>query len=708
MRGIVVYYAAMKHLAFLTWAALLAFLPCRAEGVLRTAAELLRYADGEPTDPATFSVTGTVVRVQPPGRRPGIIFLKDDTGIARIIDEENPLPVPGDIISASGQVSFCPVGNASLFTNNVISVIGHATPSKPTAIPLAKLDPHLHNFHVIDTEGTVVDVIYDEITDKSFFLLLKDGEAEYPVIIKKKIGFDSLRYLEARIRIRGMFFCRASAYRTYSGPYIEPDDMSIITPPPTDPFAAPQIQYYPLMTPQEIANLPRRSEVGYVLATWNGNRFAMRTPKGKIVLVQMLSGVPLPENNAAVKVVGYPTTDLFRINLTRAITRPEPSLGPIDAETPESVDVEHLTMDGIRPTPDAVRFYHGRAIRYRGTVKEANDSGTPNSSVLLNLKTGSATTTVNAGASGLDLSAIPVGSEVEVAGVCVLEGENWTSERIFPHIKGFMTVLRTAGDLAIVRNPPWWTTGRLFAAILIMLAGMVAVVFWNRYLKRLVNRRGNELAREKFKKESAVLKIGERTRLAVELHDSLSQNLEGVACQIAATRTIMETNHDAAEACLGTAQRMLDSCRLELKRCLFDLRGNALEAKGLSDAIRTTLKPICDGVELAVRFDIRRSHFDDTTVHATLCIIRELVSNAIRHGRATKIRVAGEYHDGTLSFSVGDNGCGFDPSAAPGPSLGHFGLEGIRERTDRLDGAVKIESEPGRGTKVNVKLKVKS
>ena len=89
-------------------------------------------------------------------------------------------------------------------------------------------------------------------------------------------------------------------------------------------------------------------------------------------------------------------------------------------------------------------------------------------------------------------------------------------------------------------------------------------------------------------------------------------------------------------------------------------------------------------------------------------MIRELVSNAIRHGRATKIRVAGEYHDGTLSFSVGDNGCGFDPLAVPGPSQGHFGLEGIRERTDRLDGSVKIESEPGKGTKVNVKLKVKN
>ena len=698
----------MKHFVFLTWAVVLAFFPCHAEGVLRTAAELVRYVDGEPSVPSAFAITATVMRSVNRMPEANLIFIEDKSGTARIVDSENPLPKPGDVISASGQISFCPVGNASLFTNNVISVIGHVSQPESTCIPLSRLDMRRHHLRNIVTEGTVVDVFPDEIDDAIVFLMIRDGSVKYPASIKRKSDFNPLRYLTARVRVHGMFMRRVSGYRTYSGPYIESyGDLEVLAPPPADPFTAPPIQHYPILTPQEVDNLPRSSEIGRVLATWNGNKFVMRTPKGKVLVVKMLDGVPPPGNGDAVKVVGFPTTDLFRINLSRAITRPEPTPGPVNAETPESVNLERLTMDGNRPTPDAVRFYHGRTIRCRGIVKDANDRGTtsPNS---LQLQTGAATTTVNAGASGLELGAIPVGSEVEVTGICVLEGENWTSERIFPHLRGFMTVLRTASDLEIVRNPPWWTTGRLFAAILIMLAAMVAVVLWNRYLKHLVNRRGLELAREKLKKESAQLKTGERTRLAVELHDSLSQNLEGVACQVAASQNLMGQNADAAKSCLDTAQRMLDSCRLELKRCLFDLRGNALEAKDLSDAIRTTLAPLCDGVELAVRFDIRRSHFDDTTVHATLCMIRELVSNAIRHGRATKIRVAGEYHDGTLSFSVGDNGCGFDPLAVPGPSQGHFGLEGIRERTDRLDGSVKIESEPGKGTKVNVKLKVKN
>ena len=697
----------MKHFVFLTWAVVLAFFPCHAEGVLRTAAELVRYVDGEPSVPSAFAITATVMRSVNRMPEANLIFIEDKSGTARIVDSENPLPKPGDVISASGQISFCPVGNASLFTNNVISVIGHVSQPESTCIPLSRLDMRRHHLRNIVTEGTVVDVFPDEIDDAIVFLMIRDGSVKYPASIKRKSDFNPLRYLTARVRVHGMFKRRVSGYRTYSGPYIESyGDLEVLAPPPADPFTAPPIQHYPILTPQEVDNLPRSSEIGRVLATWNGNKFVMRTPKGKVLVVKMLDGVPPPGNGDAVKVVGFPTTDLFRINLSRAITRPEPNLGSCAEEAPEAINPENLTIEDDRPTPSAVRFYHGRVIRYRGVVTEP--TGRANPSTLLRLNTGTAITTVNAGASGLDLGAIPVGAEVEVTGVCVLEGENWTSERIFPHLRGFMTVLRTAGNLAIVRNPPWWTTGRLFAAILIMLAAMVAVVLWNRYLKHLVNRRGLELAREKLKKESAQLKTGERTRLAVELHDSLSQNLEGVACQVAASQNLMGQNADAAKSCLDTAQRMLDSCRLELKRCLFDLRGNALEAKDLSDAIRTTLAPLCDGVELAVSFDIRRSHFDDTTVHATLCIIRELVSNAIRHGRATKIRVAGEYHDGTLSFSVCDNGCGFAPSSAPGPSLGHFGLEGIRERAERLDGTVEVLSEPDKGTRANVKLKIEN
>ena len=691
----------MRNLAMLSAVAVFAVFPCLAGNVLHTAEELHRYIDGESYAPVRFAITTTVTTATSPSKT---IYGEDGNGAVMLPTMNNPLLKPGDIIMATGQLSFGR-GRSVTYTNLVISVIGHVVPPKPTHLPLAKLDMHRHHNRYIETEGTVFEIIRDDIDDRFVFLLIKDGLVKYPVALLKGEDFSPLHYLEARIRVRGMFFRRPLGYRSYAGPCIATDEKpEILTPPPADPFAAPPIQTHYTITPREVSDLPRSSAVGHVLATWNGNRFLLRTPKGNMIIVQMLDGIPTPENGAAIKAVGYPTTDLFRINLTQAITKAEPEQKPLAAEEPKPVNMKELMLDDLRPTPDAIWFYHGRVIRYRGIVQDF--PGRENSSAQLQLQTESITTTINAGASGLDLGAIPVGSEIEVTGVCVLEGENWTPERILPRLHGFMLVLRTASDLVVLRNPPWLTYGKLFAISALLLIGLLGVVLWNRHLNILVNRRGAELAQEKIKKESALLKTGERTRLAVELHDSLSQNLEGVACQVAATRNLMNDSRDAAQSCLDTAQRMLDSCRLELKRCLFDLRGHALEEISIADAVRKTLDPICNDIDLIVRFNVRRAQFDDTIVHATLCIIRELASNAIRHGHATQVFVDGEYHDNVLRFSVCDNGCGFNPADCAGPSQGHFGLAGIRERAERLDGTVDFASATGEGTRVVVELKI--
>ena len=96
----------------------------------------------------------------------------------------------------------------------------------------------------------------------------------------------------------------------------------------------------------------------------------------------------------------------------------------------------------------------------------------------------------------------------------------------------------------------------------------------------------------------------------------------------------------------------------------------------------------------------------DNTAHAVLKIIRELAANALRHGKASSLKIAGTVEDGKLFFSVRDNGCGFDPDLAPGISEGHFGLQGIAERLERLNGEMKIESSPGKGAKVSVTLPI--
>ena len=99
-----------------------------------------------------------------------------------------------------------------------------------------------------------------------------------------------------------------------------------------------------------------------------------------------------------------------------------------------------------------------------------------------------------------------------------------------------------------------------------------------------------------------------------------------------------------------------------------------------------------------MRFAGPRAAISDSTAHGVLNAVRELVANAVRHGGAAKIRIAGEVRTGTLNISVRDDGCGFDTSTRPGQTDGHFGLDGIVERVERLGGTFEIESSPGKGT----------
>jgi len=260
----------------------------------------------------------------------------------------------------------------------------------------------------------------------------------------------------------------------------------------------------------------------------------------------------------------------------------------------------------------------------------------------------------------------------------------------------------------VMRLPQFLTTTNVVLAVSGIAALMLFVLAWNTLLRRHIDRRSRELADERLASFSSGLKVEERTRLSVELHDTISQMLTGISLELDAARDFARSDAKEMNRHLDLAARSLASCRNDLRNCMWDLRNQTLDDVTMDDAIRRTLAPHLSGASLAVRFAADRELFSDTTALAILRIIRELVMNAVRHGNATSVKVAGCIENGRLLFSVTDDGCGFDPGAAPGVELGHFGLQGVAERAEHFNGEMKIDSTPGKGTCVTVVLSLKT
>ena len=283
---------------------------------------------------------------------------------------------------------------------------------------------------------------------------------------------------------------------------------------------------------------------------------------------------------------------------------------------------------------------------------------------------------------------------MQIIGTCVLATENWAVLSTDTQLNGILLVVDRPGDVAILSYPPWWTPARFVVAMAVLLFMIAAILIWNQSLRRLSEKRGRELFRERSASALAELKTTERTRLAADIHDSISQILTGAAMQL-----------DAGET--NAAKRILASCRRELRACLWDLRNHALDAKNFEDAIHETLAPHLRGRAAVIDLHIPSDWMSEALRHAALCIIREATVNAIRHGRAETIEIEGELSERRLVFTVTDDGKGFDPANCHDSADGHFGILGMRERAKAFNGSVEIASEFGNGTKVSVVLEEK-
>ena len=653
---------------------------------------------------ATFAVTCSVTAVAKASHDLSC-WVVDETGCG-YLRTTNSVPLQaGGRYFLQGHVGADKFGWLRAFIDSAAPLGAGRVPAPVAATP-EQLSDETFDGRPVVMRGTVVDIVHDEIDPAWRFLLMRTATAPFfaAVSVGRDASLDHL--LGATISAKGIATVLPDgAKRKFQTPQLTVTDTADITidiPADDDPRHAPPIPDSPQPGVENIryrsvaalSRMGRRRVEGCVIAAFNeGREVLVRTDGDQIVGLALAEGEKSPSWGERVIAAGFPETDLFIIILTKA--RLAPAHGTALATGPAVTLSEDFDMATVLRDICA----KGLAVRLRGRVVDVDEG-------VFAVALGGRLVRVDASALAPSPGAVGIvrGCEVSVAGTCVRNTSRTSHWSAFPHTEGFTVAPRVATDLQILRCPPWWTTGRLLTLIIALGLALLGAAVWNRELRRLAERRGRQLLKAEIGKVASELRVDERTRLAAEIHDAVSQTITGVSFQIDAVERTFSTDRDAAAKFLAIARRALQSCREDLRRCLWDLRSNTLAEADFADAVRRTVRPWSDDAKVTVRFAVPRAKLSDSTAHAVLSIVRELVVNAVRHGRARHVWIAGEHREGRIRFSVRDDGCGFDPATCPGPKEGHFGLQGVKERAIRVGGSVKIESAADTGTKITVEM----
>ena len=474
------------------------------------------------------------------------------------------------------------------------------------------------------------------------------------------------RLLDAEVSIRGIVVYSWGSEQGLGAHISQRGEkaLKVLVPPPANPFDAP---------PYSSLTAAHRQTLTGVVCARSANRLVVRSDRYGIVQAHLSPETSLPDIGHRVTISGFADTDPIDLRFRETLCRDE---GPV------SVKATKPTIPTALQIHDA--NFRGQLVTIEGRVLGLG-SGLKSSRIISIECHG---TEVLVDTSGLPQSGISLPtaeSVVRITGFLLSEYENTSALEPFPLLRHRIILPRSPADLVTVQTPPWWTSAKFLVCLALLLALYVL--------------------REIAVRSMTRLKLRERTMLAVDIHDSLAQHLTGVSLQLDAVE-LAELAHqpEEANAHLSHARQALRSCRENLRYCLGDLRRNIPDAADMNAFITEIVRPHIGSAKLRVRVNFPRHALSDKQAYAIGSVIRELAVNAVRHGKAQRILVAGERKENVVRFSVHDNGNGFDPLSCPGSKEGHFGLVGIRERIKPFHGDMRISSRPGHGAKIIVTL----
>jgi signal transduction histidine kinase len=540
-----------------------------------------------------------------------------------------------------------------------------------------------------------------------------------PVIFRDHSGLVPAQLVDARVRIRGVLLNIANLRSQVAGLKIHSNgrqDIDILDPPPADPFHAPRVSLDRLIPFDPGADFGHRRVSSGLVTFVAPGRFFYLHDHGASVRVDSENTQVSPGD--LVEVAGFIDTERVLASFSEAIVR---VTGKSRVPPPAPADIPEILEPKVRSYEEMVAEHgysdaNGRLVRLDGILRR----------VLPADKNGNATLVVESGEHLVQVF-VPIvgedasrtldrwteGSSIELSGVSELEMLRTDTQPWFA-IADFHVWLSSPDGLRVMSQPPWWTPQRLAVVLAGVLLALGLVFAWGYAMRRQVALRSGQLAREIAAREAAQLEfdtiLRERRRLANDLHDTLEQALTGLALQLEITERSKSSNPALSARHLNLAQQFLDRSRREVHRTVWDLRAHGLDGRDVIDILQERTKAMVDGSDVAITVDREGipAALPDLLAGNLLLLAQEAVTNALKHGKPSRISLRLASRGQSIDLEIHDDGHGFDPATAPGQIDGHFGLQGMHERAKRLGGTLDVASTPGRGTSVTVHLPIPS
>jgi signal transduction histidine kinase len=680
----------------------------------RSIGELLALTAAEIAATPEVHVVGTVTVANP-------LLVQDATGALFVNDVA--LRVDGTLahtlgttIAVSGQLN--PGGFVPMIAADSIEVLARGDLPEAESVDLGNLFGGAATGRRIAIDG----VVQGTRSDSSTWVLVVESAARRLFIdLPKNIFPDDPGHLvDARIHCSGSVLAVRNTRGDFLGPVIRvvrPEDLATVEPAPAAPFEAPLVPLEAIARYRSPALNGRRFRTaGTVTASVPGEFLCLQSGLNGIH-VSTLDPEPLTVGDR-VEVAGFLDSkgDVGRVveALVRRVGGGSPP-EPLAIPPSEILRVNgEAVARGEMATPSS---YEGCLVEFPARLVDLqvlDDGG------WLTLAEGEASVDVTfTGPDFASLADLQPGSDVAVTGVVKLDFTESRSGRLArrqPAVERLGILLRSPSDVRLLRPPPWWTPRRLLAAVAASLAAVAASLAWIWSLRREVAIQTARAAEETAaRREAAVdyeITLRERNRLAANLHDTILQTVTGIGYQLKAC--LRASGEPAAPEATGigrhldVAHKMVDHAAEQLRGTVWSLRSLPVEGGTFHDSLEALVERIGAGHPAGITIVYQGGHPDlpDYVVGNLILVIQEAVHNALHHGAPTAVGIVVTHdpHAPSIEVEIRDDGRGFTPGTQRGPTQGHFGLEGMRERMERVGGRLVVESAPGQGTAVRASI----